>query len=81
MPDTWTVAGVQTDCALGDRAANLAAMTRRLAEAAGRGARLVVFPECALTGYGFESRQQAKSAADVLLFVVIGNDRRDFRVH
>jgi predicted amidohydrolase len=65
MP-TWTVAGVQMDCKLADKPANLRAMTDRLAAAADRGARLVVFPECALTGYGFESRAQAKAAAEPL---------------
>jgi 5-aminopentanamidase len=66
MPDTWTVAGVQMGCVLADKAANLAAMTRKLSEAADRGARLVVFPECALTGYGFESRDQVRAAAEPL---------------
>jgi predicted amidohydrolase len=65
MP-TWTVAGVQMDCRLADKAANLRAMADRLAAAADRGARLVVFPECALTGYGFESREQARAAAEPL---------------
>src|SRR5438874_2632676 len=65
MP-TWTVAGVQMDCRLADKPANLRAMTDRLAAAADRGARLVVFPECALTGYGFESRGQAGAAAEPL---------------
>ncbi len=63
MP-TWTVAGVQMDCKLGDKAANLRAMTARLADAAERGAKLVVFPECALTGYGFGSRAEAAAAAE-----------------
>ena len=63
---SWTVAGVQMDCALGNKTANLAAMSRKLAVAADRGARLVVFPECALTGYGFDSREQALAAAEPL---------------
>ena len=66
MPATWTVAGVQMDCALGDTPANLAAIIRKLGEAAGRGARLVVFPECVLSGYGFESREHARRAAQPL---------------
>ena len=66
MPDTWTVAGVQADCKLADKPANLRAITARLAEAAGRGARLAVFPECALTGYGFESRAAAAACAEPL---------------
>lgn len=66
MPATWTVAGVQMDCRLGDRAANRRAMADRLAVAADRGARLVVFPECALTGYGFGTRAEAQAAAEPL---------------
>ncbi len=66
MPETWTVAGVQMNCTLGDRAANTAAIIRKLNEAADRGARLIVFPECILTGYGFDSRDHARSAAETL---------------
>ena len=65
MP-TWTVAGAQTDCALGAVAANRAAVVAKLHQAADRGARLVVFPECALTGYGFGSRAEARAAAEPL---------------
>src|SRR5262245_60822296 len=65
MP-TWKIAGVQTDCTLGDKRANLDRMRARLREAAGRGARLVVFPECALTGYGFESKEEALPFAEPL---------------
>jgi predicted amidohydrolase len=57
--DTWTIAGVQMDCRLGDTAGNLAAVRARLADAAGHGARLVVFPECVLTGYCFDSKDEA----------------------
>jgi predicted amidohydrolase len=64
MPDTWTVAGVQMDCRLTDPTANLAAMSERLAAAADRGARLVVFPECVLAGYGFDSRAAVRAAAE-----------------
>jgi predicted amidohydrolase len=38
----------------------------KLREAAGRGARLVVFPECALTGYAFGSRNEAWPHAEAL---------------
>jgi predicted amidohydrolase len=58
MP-VWKIAGVQIDCRLGDRGANLACIRRRLREAAEQEARLVVFPECALTGYSFESKDEA----------------------
>ena len=53
------VAGVQMDVALGQVAANRDTMLAALAEASAAGARLVVFPECALTGYGFASRAEA----------------------
>ena len=66
MGDTWKVAGVQMDCRLGDRAANLAAILHRLRAAAARGARLVVFPECVLTGYGFESRAAVRAVAETI---------------
>ncbi len=56
---TWTIAGVQMDCRLGDKEHNLDTIISRLAEADGHGARLIVFPECALTGYCFESKDEA----------------------
>lgn len=65
MPN-WIVAGVQMDCRLADRAANLLAMTERLARAADRGAKLVVFPECVVTGYGFASRADAMAVAEMM---------------
>jgi predicted amidohydrolase len=58
MP-TWKIAGVQMECRLGDKRANLKTIRAKLREAAGQGARLVVFPECALTGYSFESKEEA----------------------
>jgi predicted amidohydrolase len=64
MSSKWIVAGVQMNCVLADKPANLAVMTRKLGEAADRGAKLVVFPECALTGYGFDSRSQAATVAE-----------------
>lgn len=57
--NAWKVAGVQMDCRLGDVSHNLAVARGRLRAAAGRGARLAVFPECALTGYGFASLDEA----------------------
>jgi predicted amidohydrolase len=65
MP-TWKVAGVQMDCRLAEKGANLGQMRTRLREAAGQGARLVVFPECALTGYCFESKGEAWPHAEPL---------------
>ncbi len=56
---TWKIAAVQMDCRLGDKRRNLETIRARLREAAGSGARLVIFPECALTGYCFESKEEA----------------------
>ena len=57
--DRWTIAGVQMDCHRGDNAANLEQVRDRLHDAARRGARLVVFPECILPGYCFGSKDEA----------------------
>jgi predicted amidohydrolase len=54
------------DCTLGDSQTNLASISSKLSRAADRGARLVVFPECALTGYGFESRDALSRVAEPL---------------
>ncbi|MEK6237138.1 MAG: HIT domain-containing protein [Planctomycetales bacterium] len=53
------VAGAQMDVALGETDRNLQAMLDRLRETAADGALLTVFPECALTGYCFESLDEA----------------------
>ncbi len=57
------VCGVQTDPGLGETEANAELIRDRMSEAASEGARLVVFPEAALTGYVFDSRQQALDGA------------------
>ncbi len=62
----WKIAGVQMDVTLGDVANNLATIRERLAEAAGQGAKLIVFPECVLTGYCFRSRDEAWPLAQPL---------------
>src|SRR5437016_1170866 len=63
---TWKIAAVQLDCQLGNKAHNLERICLGLREAAAKGARLVIFPECALTGYAFESRDEAEPHAEVL---------------
>jgi 5-aminopentanamidase len=57
------VAAVQIEPKLGRIEANLARIVDRIADAARAGARLVVFPECALSGYGFGSRQEGLAHA------------------
>jgi predicted amidohydrolase len=56
---TWKIAGVQMDCKLGEVAHNLGVVREQLRPAVDRGARLVVYPECALTGYAFTSKEEA----------------------
>src|SRR5881275_692911 len=55
----WKIAAVQMDCAFADKARNLATIRANLVEAAEHGARLVIFPECALPGYCYESKAEA----------------------
>lgn len=58
------IAAVQMDVVFADREANLARITARLREAAGKGAHLAVFPECALPGYCFDSLDEARAHAE-----------------
>ena len=66
MPDTIRIAAAQIDSKLGKVETNLARILAYAGEAAGIGAELVVFPECALTGYQFESRDEALTAAQTV---------------
>lgn len=59
-----TVAVAQLDPRLGENAENQTVLTALLREAAGRGAQLVVFPECAVSGYGFPDLASARRAAE-----------------
>ena len=53
------VAGVQCDVQIGEVASNLTTMRQWCQRAADAGAGWVVFPECVLTGYCFDSRKEA----------------------
>lgn len=63
---TWTIAAVQMDCQLGKVQTNLEVVRANLRQAAQLGAKLVLFPECALTGYSFESLEEALPHAQPL---------------
>ena len=63
MVFTMLIACVQTDVTFASPEANLSRVVGHLEEAMGRGAELVVFPECALCGYSFESREEAWAQA------------------
>ncbi len=58
------IAGVQMDVALGEVQQNLERMIGSLEETASQGAKLTVFPECALTGYCFDSLDEARPFAE-----------------
>lgn len=60
---TYKVAGVQMEPKLGHLSDNLGRILERFHEAASGGAHLVVFPECALSGYGFSSREEGLAHA------------------
>ena len=50
---TLRVAAVQMESAAGDKAANFAKIESFVKQAARRGVKLIVFPECCITGYWF----------------------------
>ena len=58
------VAAVQMNPRFADISTNRATIVARLREAAEDGARLIVFPECALTGYCFETKEEALKVAE-----------------
>ncbi len=62
----WTIAGVQFNCRQGDLRYNLNYMLEQTRLAAKAGARLVVFPEAALSGYCFASKEQAWPVAETI---------------
>lgn len=53
------VAAVQTDVTIGDKRTNLERIDRETRQAAANGINLVVFSECALTGYNYSNLEQA----------------------
>ena len=63
---TIRIAAAQMDVKLTDREGNLARMLAKLEAAAAQGAALVVFPECALPGYCFESLEEARPYAETV---------------
>ena len=63
-PMVMKVAGIQMDVRLGEVAENLVTMSERAEAAAKQGARLVIFPECAVSGYCFESLDEALGVSE-----------------
>ena len=61
------IAGVQMDVQLADPKANLDTMIARLDQTLAAKADITIFPECALTGYCFESFEEARAVAQPLV--------------
>lgn len=55
----WKIAGVQMDCRRGERDTNVPRIRSFLNQAASQGARLIIFPECIVSGYCFSSLEEA----------------------
>jgi predicted amidohydrolase len=62
----FRIALVQMNPRIQDREGNRAVILQRLREAAEQGAELIVFPECALSGYVFDSAKAALPAAETV---------------
>ncbi len=62
----WKIAAVQIGCRLADVPFNRESIVARLREAAAEGAKLVIFPECILSGYGYDSLAEAMPHAETL---------------
>ena len=60
------LAAVQMDVKISDKKRNLRVILEKLVQAARAGARLVIFPECALTGYCFDTRDDAWPLAETI---------------
>ncbi len=58
------IAGVQLDIAIGQPGRNLDRMIEKLRETSAAGAKLTVFPECAVPGYCFGSLDEARQYAE-----------------
>ncbi len=65
-PNATRIAGVQMEPKFGENAANLASILTWAEKAADLGAKLIVFPECALTGYGFKDLAEAMPHAETI---------------
>ena len=59
-----TVAGIQFDPKIGLVSENRARILSLIGQVAAQGARLVVFPECALSGYVFQDFDEAQAASE-----------------
>jgi len=66
MPPIVKTAAVQMNPELMQKEKNLEKILAKTREAASTGAQLIVFPECALTGYAFAGREEALPYAETI---------------
>jgi len=66
MTEPFRVSAVQMDVAIGKSSHNLERIVEFTRQSAHAGSRLVVFPECALCGYCFASRDEASEHAQAI---------------
>lgn len=66
MSEKVIVAGIQIDSKILEKERNLDRCLNLIRIAAGKDARLIVFPECMLTGYIFNSLDEAKTVAETI---------------
>jgi 5-aminopentanamidase len=66
MPPITKIAAVQMNPKLMKKEKNLEKIFLKIREAAANGAQLIVLPECALTGYLYESREEALPYAETI---------------
>lgn len=64
MSTPLKIAAVQMDVTLGDKPGNLDRITAALEETSRHGAQLTIFPECSVTGYCFDSLEEALPFAE-----------------
>jgi predicted amidohydrolase len=84
MVDKIIVSAVQTNPVLMAKEINLRKIVDRTKEAARNGALLIVFPECALTGYVFCSREEAIPFAEAIpgpSTKIVSDICREFQVY
>ncbi len=64
MSNPVHLAAVQMDVVFADKAANIKHILEKMEETAAAGASIIVFPECAITGYCYKSLEEAKPQAE-----------------
>ena len=81
---TVRVAAVQLDVKIGDKQGNLERLRSFARQATDQDADLIVFPECGITGYNFDSRAEAlehAEPADGPVAAAVADLCRELQIH